>query len=150
MDSLSKENIGVALALIGAWPVFKGWFFNFWSWNRKRKLSRLCLERDLIVSLKNSDRALIVFSVTTFLVVTAMLGISLLFHAIGADPKGKNFIFLIDWMLGLSIYIFSLYRLGQLNRVKKFDNTMAKLNRDIRKLESIANCEGNTIDARTF
>lgn len=150
MDSLTKENIGIALAVIGAWPVFKGWFLNVWSWNRSRKLLRLRRERDLFVLLKNSDRELFIFLLTSILIVTALLGVSLLFHGVGVDQDGEKLILLSDWLLGFSIYMFSIYRLGQLSRLKKFDKTIANLGAEIEKLEKALDGENHVIDGGTF
>lgn len=150
MDALTKENIGIALAVVGAWPVFKGWFLNIWSWNRSRKLTRLHRERDFLVSINNSDRELFVFLLTSVLVVTAMLGASLLFHGVAIDSDGEKLVHLSDWLLGFAIYMFSVFRLGQLQRLKKFEVTIEKLDAEIRKLELVAGNSGKVIDGGTF
>jgi len=63
----------------------------------------------------------------------------LLFHGVGVDQDGEKLILLSDWLLGFSIYMFSIYRLGQLSRLKKFDKTIAKLGAEIEKLEKALN-----------
>ncbi len=79
-----------------------------------------------------------------------MLGAALLFHAVAIDPNGEKLAHLSDWVLGFAIYMFSVYRLGQLQRLKKFETTVGKLDAEIKKLEQETENSGKVIDGGTF
>ena len=123
---------------------------NIWTWNRSRKLARLRRERDFLVSIKNSDRELFVFLLTSVFIVTAMLGAALLFNAVAINPEGEKLTHFSNWFLGFAIYMLSIYRLGQLRRLKKFEKTVEKLNAEIGKLEQVTENSGKVTGGRTF
>jgi len=150
MDYFTKENIGIALAIVGSWPVFSGWFRNIWSWNKNWKLARLQRERELFVLFKKSDRDLYLFLFSSILIVTTLLGMSLIFHAVGIDPDGHKQVLLSDWLFGFAIYTFSIYRLGQLRRLKNFDKTIAKLESEILKIQTAISNQDEIIDGGRF
>jgi hypothetical protein len=138
MNLFSKENFGYFLAIVGAigsLPVFKGYVVSAWSINSVWKLRRLRRERDLLTRLQNSDRELISFLLTSILVAIALLGGSLMFHGAGVGPNTRDIIPLSDWAVGFLIYMFCVNRLGKINRLKKFEETLMRLDAEIAKLE---------------
>jgi len=138
MIFLSKENFGILLGIVGAIgsvPVFKGYVLGAWSMNSTWKLRRLRREHDLLIKLQNSDRELFSFLLTSILAAIALLGASLMFHGAGVGPNTRDIIPFSDWVVGFLIYMFCVNRLGKINRLERFEETMVRLDAEIEKLE---------------
>lgn len=123
--------ISLFLSLLTALPLFKGWVVNFSNWKTSRKVTALIKERNLLWTLKHSLSDLIVFSISTVMIVALLAGALILFNSIGFAHG------FIQYSLGAGIYLFSAYRLGQLNRLKRFQKSLEKLDLEIAKLENL-------------
>ncbi|MCD5361066.1 hypothetical protein [Chromobacterium aquaticum] len=135
MDIFTKENLSLALGVLGAWSFFKGSYYNIWTWSRNNKVVRLTKEKEFFISLKKSDRDLFIFVSSSAFAIAFMVGVALMFHSAGMDPGGEKIIHFTDWLFGFGIYMLSTFRMGQLNRLRKFDQTVQKIDAQLKKLQ---------------
>lgn len=131
------QGLALALSLVGAWPVFKGGFLGLSLWSRAKRLRGLRQERDFLVALKTSESKLCVYLLGSLLVVTLALGVTMMTRWLAFYPETEKYVLVVDWLVGFFVYMYSAHKLGTLQRLKKFENSIERLNRQIAKLEGV-------------
>ncbi|WP_423380236.1 hypothetical protein [Burkholderia sp. LMG 32019] len=141
MNAFTKEDwsfflsfLGLVITIAAAIPAFKGYYLGALTSNNSRKLKKLQDERAFFVRLHESKVDAAVYLVQGVLIVLAIVGVSMMFHAI-PSPDRATFVALVDTISGFVIYTAAIWRLGKINRLAKFEHTLTVLDQQIGELE---------------
>jgi len=139
MSIFTVDNVGLVIgiaSLLGSLPAYKGYLMGASALKGSWQLTRLRNELQLLTKLKDSEHELTYFLAVSVLVPIALLGVSLVFHAAASLPADGGLGPLSDWLIGSMVYIFCAYRLGKINRLRKFDENIERLQSEITVLEA--------------
>jgi hypothetical protein len=134
VEIFTKENIAIALGIVGAWPVFKGSASFLTSWNRSRAITSVEKEIAFIRRVKESDRELYVFLFSYVFIITAMISMTIMFDMVSFDEQGRKINMVFRFILGGAAYFFSVYVLGCITRIRNAERTIARLKEKLSKL----------------
>ena len=129
------ETWAAILSIIATIPVYKGWFYSFLQWNRERKLQSLIKTVEHYTKLKDDQHYLIGWIAQSILLVLALLASALMFEFIAVDPKGEQLSSTFIGLMAVLAYTTSIYKLGQIAKLKDFNKTILSLNKAIEELE---------------
>lgn len=138
---MSIETISIlgivitAIGAIGTIPTYKGWMNKLLRWNLSRKLKRLKKEKAFFETLKASDREFVGWIGSSLLILFAIFAVAMMFQVVAVDANGEKLALLFQNILGMSSYLFAIYRLGQYRRFRNYEKTMEFLNEEIKKYE---------------
>lgn len=133
----TKDNfylIATIIGLIASIPVYKGYFLNILSWNRRRKKQNLIRELDFFTSLQSSDRELIGWLFKNVLKILGLLSLALMLRVAEIGSLSYLTVIACHFIVGVSGYMVAISTLGKYSRLKKFEITTEKLKAEIKQL----------------
>lgn len=135
----TKDNFYLIATIVGLFasiPVYKGYFLNIISWNRRRKKQNLIRELDFFTNLQSSDRELFGWLFKNVLKILGLLCLALMLRI--AEIGSLSFLTVIacHFIVGLSGYLVAISTLGKYSRLKKFEITTIKLKTEIEQLSN--------------
>ncbi|GLQ99043.1 hypothetical protein [Dyella mobilis] len=134
MQLLTKDNIVFVLAIIAAIPVFKIGVLSLAAWNQQWSVKLLEKEMVLTHRLHDDPRAYYTFIAKYMFMVFALLGINLMFSAIGITDFAQKLYGVERFVSGCTAYFLAVFALGTVVRVEQADETIARIEARLRKL----------------
>lgn len=126
------EFIVLIVGLVATIPVYMGWFKGALSWHRRRKIDKLKKEKEFLSRLKSSDREFLGWLLHSLLLVVTVFCVALMFRGVEVDSSGTTLVASLHWILGGAAYYFAVSALGTYNRLRNFDNTVQKIDAQIK------------------
>lgn len=133
MSTLDWINLTISLA--GLYLATRGDLERI---RRNRKLPKLIKDREFYERLHISTSAQLAYLIEAVLTVCAIAGGAIMLTAIeNMPPETPAFSVTVRWVAGGAIYFLAVFKLSRYYRATtKYENTMARLNEEISKLEA--------------
>lgn len=126
------EWLSLVLTIVGLILSYVGSRGEIEKIRRRRNLSKLKKDKAFYEALHASASEQTNYLAYSILVVCAIAGALLMLHAMALYPDWETYIAFMNWVAGLSIYMFSLYRLGRYRRATVgFDKTIKRISEEI-------------------
>ncbi|TVO96282.1 hypothetical protein [Shewanella algae] len=116
------------IALIATIPIYKGWISSLLQWNKSRQVKSLKRQLEIYEKLKNDQSYFTIWATQTIILAIALVAAALMFNGVAVYKDGQGMAYGFISMASTVAYLFSVYKLGQLNKLKNYEQTIETLN----------------------
>ncbi|AOR68348.1 hypothetical protein BBJ41_12900 [Burkholderia stabilis] len=129
-----KTILEIGLALFGP-ACFFGWDQRYRLWRKQRAIARLQKQRAYYAQLATSDSAVRHFLFAQLFILAAIAFIALMFLGLYGSNTNQQAMRGVLTILGTAGYSVACFTLGRLHRIKIIDQYLARVDRDLQKLQ---------------
>ena len=130
----AMDDIVFWITIFMAIPLFKNGFAQFTAWSQQRRITLTEKEITFMQRLHESNRALALFIAKYAFMIAGVICINLMFTSLETTALGVKIYMMAMFMTGGIGYAMGVYMAGTINRLEKYDETIASLQKKLQKL----------------